>query len=259
MFPQNQLQSHLSNTPKRDTCLAKSYTLFEYANQSRAASAACRWCAAAIVVAVICSVAGPAAAQFNPALITVDLSQNAVRRSASVTTTIAPSCTLTSPQTTVNVATLLPAAPISGIDTSTAQLVFGCNTPAALLSISSSGALLNAAPVPIGREATKFTTRLPFSARADLLNLGQVSGTSIWTLSDNAAIGATNLAVGIGTGQRIRTVSVKAQGITSTGLIPVSGAYTGAICVGVDPAGVIGAPECTPPVAQPATPFGPQL
>lgn len=191
--------------------------------------------------------AGPVFAQFNPAAITVDLTQQASQRGASVTTTIPAACTLSSPQTSVSVATLLPAAPVTGIDTGAAQLVFGCNTPTALLSISSSGALLNAAPVPTGREATKFTTRLPFLARADLLGVGQTSGTSIYTMSDNTAIGPTKLTVGVGTGQRIRTVSVSARGISSGGLIPIAGAYTGSICVGVDPAGVIGTPECAAP------------
>jgi hypothetical protein len=208
---------------------------------------------------VVSFAASSAEAQFKQSSIIVDLTARTAQRSALVTTTIAPACTIRSPQTAVSVTTLLPAAAVLGLDSSAAELVFRCNTPTAMLSISSSGALLNSAPTPTGREATKFTTRLPFSARADLLDIGQASGTSIWTMSDSAVIGPTNLAVGVGTGQRIRTVSVSARGITSSGLIPVSGAYTGAICVGVDPAGVIGTPECALPIAQPVTQFGPQL
>ena len=204
-----------------------------------------------IVASGLCALGSPAFAQFNPEAITVDLTQAASQRSAAVTTTIAPACTISAPQTTVSVATLLPAAPVTGINTNAANLMFGCNTPTALLSIASSGALLNAAPVPTGREATKFTTRLPFSARADLLGVSQTSGTSIWTMSDSLAVGPRNLAVGVGTGQRIRTVSVSARNINSGGLIPVAGAYTGSICVGVDPAGVIGTPQCDAPLVAP--------
>jgi hypothetical protein len=183
-------------------------------------------------------------AQFNPASIIVDLTAQAQSRSTTVTTTIAPACTIRAPQLNVSVAANLPAAAVSGVDTGAAVLDFTCNTPLALLSISSSGALLNSAPAPTGRDATKFTTRLPFSARADLLVSGQSSGTSTIIISDNSAIGPTNLAIGAGSGQRLRNVAVSARGITSDGRIPVAGLYTGSICVSVDPAGLASTPFC---------------
>ena len=204
-----------------------------------------------LVVIVLSLLSTPALAQSGPSAVIVDLTQQASQRSAAVTTTIAPACSLNTPQATVYVATLLPAAAVTNIDTDSTNLIFRCNTPTAMLSIASSGALLNAATVPTGRDATKFTTRLPFTSRADLLGVAQTSGTSIWTMSDSLAVGPRNLAVGVGTGQRIRTVSVSARNINSGGLIPVAGAYTGSICVGVDPAGVIGTPQCDAPLVAP--------
>lgn len=195
---------------------------------------------------LLCS-ATPVAAQLFPSPNFVDLRREATERSTSVTTTIRPACALSTPRASVRVTALLSAAPLSGFDTGATQLVFGCNTPTAMLSISSSGALVNNALQPTGREALKFTKRLAFLARADLMDIGQTSGESIWTMSDSATIGPSNLAVGVGTGQRIRTVLVSARGINSGGLIPIAGAYTGSICVGVDPAGVIGAPGCFEP------------
>jgi hypothetical protein len=188
----------------------------------------------------------PAAAQFRPTSAVVDLTTVASQRGATVTTTIAPACSIRAPQVSVSVAANLPAAIVTGVDTGAAVLDFGCNTPLALLSIASSGALINGAPTPTGRDATKFTTRLPFSARADLLASGQTSGTSTLVMSDNSAIGPTNLAIGTGTGQRLRNVAVSARGISSDGRIPVAGLYTGSICVSVDPAGVASTPFCGP-------------
>jgi hypothetical protein len=201
-------------------------------------------CAWAFAISLACLASSPAAAQFNPAAITVDLTAQASGRSASVTTTIRPACTLSAPQVTVSLATLLPAAPVANVNTDAAQLQFGCNTPTALLSIASSGALLNSAAAPTGREATKFTRRLPFDARADLLGIAQASGPSIWVMSDNSVIGPTNLPIGVGTGQRIRSVAISARNISSQGLIPIAGPYTGTICVSVDPAGVANTPFC---------------
>jgi hypothetical protein len=195
---------------------------------------------------VMCCMASPAAAQFRPSGIVVDLTASASQRNATVTTTIAPACSIRAPQVNVSVAANLPAAVVTGVDTGAAVLDFGCNTPLALLSIASSGALINGAPTPTGRDATKFTTRLPFSARADLLASGQTSGTSTLIMSDNSAIGPTNLAIGTGTGQRLRNVAVSARGISSDGRIPVAGLYTGSICVSVDPAGVASTPFCGP-------------
>jgi hypothetical protein len=206
------------------------------------------WCAPILAATTLCC-ATPAAAQFRPNAIIVDLTQQASQRSASVTTTIKPACVMNRPTASVSVASLLPAAPVSGVDSDAAQIIFGCNTPTALLSISSTGALTNSAPTPIGRDATKFTTRLPFSARADLLNIGQTSGASVWVMSDSSLLGPRALPVGTGTGQRIRTVAVSAQGINSSGRIPVAGTFTGSICVGVDPAGVVGSPQCGAPTA----------
>lgn len=198
----------------------------------------------ALVACMVCCVSSPAAAQFRPASVVVDLTTGASQRSASVNTTISPACSIRAPQVNVSVAANLPAAVLTGVDTDAAILDFGCNTPLALLSISSSGSLLNGAPTPTGRDATKFTTRLPFSARADLLASGQTSGTSTLIMSDNSAIGPTNLAIGTGSGQRLRNVAVSARGITSNGRIPVAGLYTGSICVSVDPAGVASTPFC---------------
>jgi hypothetical protein len=195
---------------------------------------------------MISLVASPAAAQFRPSNIVVDLTAGGSQRSATVTTTIAPACTIRAPQLNVSVVANLPAAAVSGVNTGAAVLDFGCNTPTALLSISSSGALLNGAPTPTGRDAVKFTTRLPFSARADLLASGQTSGTSTLIMSDNSALGPSNLAIGTNTGQRLRNVAVSAQGITSNGRIPVAGLYSGTICVSIDPAGVAATPFCGP-------------
>jgi hypothetical protein len=195
---------------------------------------------------MISLIASPAAAQFRPSNIVVDLTAGGSQRSATVTTTIAPACTIRAPQLNVSVVANLPAAAVSGVNTGAAVLDFGCNTPTALLSISSSGALLNGAPTPTGRDAVKFTTRLPFSARADLLASGQTSGTSTLIMSDNSALGPSNLAIGTNTGQRLRNVAVSAQGITSNGRIPVAGLYSGTICVSIDPAGVAATPFCGP-------------
>ena len=210
------------------------------------------------IMAALYLLGTPAMAQFNPVRIVIDLTQQGSQRASLVTATIPPACTLRTTQASVNVATLLPAIPVANVDTNAAQLVFSCNTPTAMLSIASSGALLSAATAPIGREATKFTTRVPFTARADLLGVAQTSGSSVWVMSDSAAVGPRNLAVGVGTGQRIRTVAVSARNINSGGLIPVAGAYTGSICVGVDPAGVIGTPQCDAPLVAPKVGGTPQ-
>lgn len=208
------------------------------------------WCAVSVIALCVFTPSG-AAAQFNRARIIVDLTQQASQSSASVTTTVRPACTMRNPVASVRVADLLPAAAFTNKDSDPTQVFFRCNTPTARVSIASSGELLNPAPVPTGRAATKFTTSLPFSARADLLDIGQTSGQSVWVMSDNSAVGPTNLTVGEGTGQRLRTVSVKAASISSRGRIPVAGTYTGSICVGVDPAGILGAPQCNRPALAP--------
>lgn len=166
-------------------------------------------------------------------------------RSASVVVTVNPACAVATQQNSVTIAALLPAAPVSGVNSPAARIDFFCNTLNALVSVSTTGRLTQSvATVPSGRESTKFTTGLDFTARGELVDYQSSASSSSFLISNLAAVGPTNRRVSDGTGTRRRSVFLQASDINSGGLIPVAGSYSGVICVGVDPAGVIAVPTC---------------
>jgi hypothetical protein len=175
--------------------------------------------------AAIVALAGPAFAQSAPTLVVGPSSA-----SASVTTTVSSACALEGTLALFNMS----ISPNGAVTTAapSQNLKVTCNTPNGNITIGSIDMVNSAAPTIL--ETAAFTNVIKFTGQADGL-----MGTDAWRL-DSRANGslASAATVGFDTTRRVRNLVVSVESVAATdGKLPVAGAYSGTICLTVDPSG----------------------
>jgi hypothetical protein len=175
--------------------------------------------------AAIVALAGPAFAQSAPTLLVGPTST-----SASVTASVTSACALQGTLALFNMS----VSPNGAVTTAAPNqnLTVTCNTPNGNITIGSVDMINTAAPAIL--ETASFTNVIKFTGQADGL-----MGTDAWRL-DSRANGsfASAATVGFDTTRRVRNLVVSVESVApADGKLPVAGAYSGTICLTVDPSG----------------------
>ena len=180
--------------------------------------------------AAMIALAGPAFAQANPTLLTTPTTTQ-----AAVTTNITNACAISGPLTTFTMSinpngTVTAPAGVQNIKVT-------CNTPNGNISIGSDDMINSAAPAII--ETASFTNRIKFIGTA----AGPMFGGDTWKLDSRAStpfVTAATIGNGPGNNRRIRDLAVSIENAApADGKLPVAGAYSGLICITVDPSGAL--------------------
>ena len=179
-----------------------------------------------LATAAMLALADPAFAQSaTPTLLTTSRTTQ-----AAVTTTIAPACAITGSLQTF----LVGVTPNAGITLPSDQPVtLTCNTPDGSVTIGSSDMINSNSPDII--ETAAFTNVIKFRGEANEFS-------TFYRLSSRTGFGASSSAtVGNDTTRRIRTLQIGVRGVApDANKLPIAGAYSGLICVTVDPTSSLG-------------------
>jgi hypothetical protein len=184
----------------------------------------------------ILALAGPAFAQ-SVTFTTASTGQTATQ--TDVTATIDKACVITQGLSAFTV-TVTPNGEVTAPAPKSVTVV--CNTPSATLKLGSNNMVNTTAPAILPADAGTFTNVILFNALAD--DFGNET-----FLLDSRAITTTRSSassIGLGGNRRIRTMQIgldtQASGFIARPLDnkkPVAGDYRGAICLTVDPSGMI--------------------
>ena len=194
--------------------------------------------------------AGPAFAVSGPTLITGPSST-----SATVSTTVLPGCAISGGTTTIAVTIPLNGGAVTPVSAPGSQVTVTCNTPAGVVSVGSTK-MSNPALIDPTETAT-FTNEIDFAGYV----ANAVTGDGGWRLASRAvnSKGAWQSARidANEANKRIQVLDLKAIDFETVGKLPVAGAYTGQICVSVNPTGVplnnVGNATCSAGAVTPGT------
>ena len=177
-------------------------------------------------VAII-ALAGPAFAQ------NVTLSTTPTQTQAAVITSISNACAITGSLSTFTMS-VNPNGAVT-VPAGTQNITVTCNTPNGNIKIGSDDMVNSAAPTIV--ETASFTNKINFIGQAN----GSMFGGDTWQLDSRASTpSVTEATIGNGPGnnRRIRNLAVSVQNAApAEGKLPVAGAYTGTLCITVDPSG----------------------
>jgi spore coat protein U-like protein len=180
-----------------------------------------------LIATAIAMFAAPAMAQTLPTL-----TEEVKPATQEITTTVKPACELLSTLSNPTINLGVGAVATGAATINVGNITVTCNTPNSSVLVGSKN-LSNETATILQADSRTFTSTVSFVARVFAPNWGVdsragfLNGTTAWPSAAAISVGLPN--------RRILNANVDIVNLSSAGLLPVAGTYTGSVCVTVDP------------------------